>query len=77
LIVPSSSVGTDEAERVILGMLLERYPAPTTMAELARIVPEIAAQDGVAALYRDGLAHREGDAVWPTRAAVRGDQLAL
>jgi hypothetical protein len=64
-------------DRVVLGLLLERAPAPVHAEELARVVGEVDAQDAVAALVRDGLAHREGALVVPSRAAVRGDELAL
>jgi hypothetical protein len=64
-------------DRVALGLLLERHPAPVHWDDLARTLGDIHAQDAVASLTRDGLAHREGSLVIASRAAVRSDELAL
>ena len=64
-------------DRIALGLLLERHPAPVHVEELARNVDNVAAHDAVASLVRDGLAHQEGSLVFASRAAVRADELAL
>jgi hypothetical protein len=65
------------AERAALGLLLERAPGPAHTDELDRVLGSVPAHDAIASLIRDGLAHREGSLIFASRAAVRGDELAL
>lgn len=57
----------------ILDLLLTRHPAQVHLDELFRSSPEdrVLVEDAVMNLVADGLAHRHGDFVVPTRAAVR------
>jgi len=65
------------ADRTILVLLLDRErPWPSSVAELAREV-DYDPTDGLARLHGAGLVHRRGVFVWPTRAAVRADELQL
>jgi hypothetical protein len=58
-------------DRVALGLLLERHPAPVRAEELTRALGAIHADDSIAGLVRDGLAHREGSLVLdPVRRCV-------
>ena len=64
-------------DRTILVLLLDRErPWPCSTGELAR---ELGADpaDGLARLHGAGLVCRLGEFVWPSRAAVRADELQL
>jgi hypothetical protein len=63
----------------ILDLLLTRHPAQVHLDELVRSSPEdrVLVEDAVMNLVADGLAHRHGDFVAPTRAAVRFRELGL
>jgi hypothetical protein len=64
-------------DRTILVLLLDRErPWPCSVGELAREVDYDPA-DSLARLNGAGLAHRRGEFIWPTRAAVRADELQL
>jgi hypothetical protein len=70
-------------EAAVLRQLLALHPVQLTLAELVREVagePEdFAARDAVERAVRDlaaaGLAHRSGDLVLPSRAALRCEKL--
>jgi hypothetical protein len=65
-------------ERTVLGALLEAHPAPLSYAELVTMLGDgLAVHDAIGALQRDGLANVTGDLVFASRAAVRGDELAI
>jgi len=67
----------DRRDRTILVLLLDRErPWPCSAGELAREFGHDPA-DGLARLYGAGLICRLGEFVWPTRAAVRADELQL
>jgi len=67
----------DRVERTILVLLLDRErPWPCSTGELARELGHDPG-DGLARLHGAGLICRFGDFVWPTRAAVRADELQL
>jgi hypothetical protein len=65
----------DADEKAVLILLLEdRYP--WTVEELTRELNHPTdALDAIASLAGDGLVHRLGDFVFPTRAARRSDEL--
>jgi hypothetical protein len=64
-------------DRTILVLLLDRErPWPCSVDELARELDYDPA-DGIARLRGAGLIHRRTAFVWPTRAAVRADELQL
>ena len=64
-------------DRTILVLLLDRErPWPCSVAELTRELDHDPA-DGLARLHGAGLIHRRGEFVWPSRAAVRADELQL
>jgi predicted DNA-binding transcriptional regulator len=67
----------DKLERVTLGQLLLHHPAIDTLAELARELGEsdLAVEDTVAALARNGLVNRWEGFVIASRAAVRFEEL--
>jgi hypothetical protein len=77
--------GADDAttEAAVLSQLLALHPVQLTLEELVREVsgdPEdFAAKDAVERAVREllaaGLAHRSGDVVLPSRAALRLDEL--
>jgi hypothetical protein len=73
-------------DRAVLGVVLERHPAPVAFAELVAelvdaderpVLSEPFVRDGVAHLVAAGLARRHGQLVLATRAAVRFDELGL
>jgi hypothetical protein len=67
----------DRLDRTILVLLLDRErPWPCSTGELARELGHDPA-DGLARLHGAGLIWRRGEFVWPTRAAVRADELQL
>lgn len=69
--------------RAVLVHLLELYPAPLSIEEVVRELttpsPELddweATEDAVRELIGAGLLHRNGEFVFPTRAARRFDEL--
>lgn len=63
----------------ILDLVLRRHPAQVHIDEVFRSSPEdrVLVEDAVMDLVADGLIHRHGDFVVPTRAAVRFRQLRL
>jgi hypothetical protein len=74
---PSAGRRSDEAEFVVLALLLDRdWSGPWSLGELVREVGcEVAAAEAVVSLHAAGLAHRSGEFVWPSRPAVRFCQL--
>jgi hypothetical protein len=69
----------DKFDHAILTLLLhERSPGPWAIDELVREIGDrIAVEDAIARLYGAGLIHRlDPGFVFPTRAALRADQLA-
>jgi hypothetical protein len=66
-------------EGAVLAFLLAEHPTGPTLAELIAELTgdarEFAERDAVERAVRDlsavGLVHRQGDFVWPTRAALR------
>lgn len=79
---PSASSPTGRATAV-LTHLLRLYPAPLSIEEVVRELtapsPELddweATEDGIRELIAAGLLHRNGEFVFPTRAARRFDEL--
>ena len=67
----------DVLEHGVLHVVLSRHPAQLTVDELVRAIGEnpIVVKDAVTELVADGLLHRHGDFVVPTRAAVRFGEL--
>jgi len=67
----------DRVDRRILVLLLDRQrPWPCSVGELHRELGHDLA-GGLARLHRAGLVGSFGGFVWPTRAAVRADELQL
>jgi hypothetical protein len=67
----------DRLDRTILVLLLDRErPWPCSIAELRRELGTDP-RDGLARLHGAGLIYRHGEFAWPTRAAVRADELEL
>lgn len=68
--------GSDAA---ILGLLSkDGEQRPWSVNEVAREIGNHGATvDGLARLFGAGLIHRCGEFVWPTRAALRAEELAL
>ena len=67
--------GSDTA---ILGLISGDEQRPWSVDEVAREIGNHGATvDGLARLYGAGLIHRCGEFVWPTRAALRAEELAL
>jgi hypothetical protein len=65
----------DGNEKVVLILLLDDR-LPWTLDELGRKLKDrVDAADAIATLSGDGLVHRLGDFVFPTRAARRSDEL--
>ena len=65
-------------QRAVLALALDAHPKSLALAELARQVGgQDAVERAVAELVSVGLLAREGDAVSPTAAARRFDQLEL
>ncbi|HEV3000427.1 MAG TPA: hypothetical protein VGW75_06780 [Solirubrobacteraceae bacterium] len=67
----------DVLEHGVLHLVLRRHPAQLTVEEIVRAVGEnpIVVKDAITELVADGLLHRHGDFVAPSRAAVRFDEL--
>jgi hypothetical protein len=73
----TSAQDEDRVDRTILVLLLDRLrPWPCSVGELRRELGEDPA-DGLARLHGARLICRHGNFVWPTRAAVRADELRL
>jgi hypothetical protein len=67
----------DSTDSAILGLLLDS-PTPWATGEVAReLGDDVDATDGIARLVGAGLVHRLDRYVWATRAASRGQRLAL
>jgi hypothetical protein len=60
-------------ESALLGLLTDEPSVHWSSAELRLQLgwPAERLDDAITELERDGLAHRRGGAIWPTRAAVR------
>jgi hypothetical protein len=72
---------SDFDERLVLGLLMGHAPAHfLSTDELAQALggegAAIRTEDALAGLERAGLAHRLDRFAWPTRAALRTDDLA-
>ena len=67
----------DVLEHSVLHLVLARHPAQVHVDELVRAVggKDFLVNDAVTDLVADGLLHRHGDFVVPTRAALRFDEL--
>lgn len=67
----------DILEHGLLHVVLAHHPAQLTFDELVRALHEerFLVEDAVAALVGDGLLHRHGEFIVPSRAAVRFDEL--
>jgi hypothetical protein len=73
----------DHVQQAALAILLDAYPAQLSVDELARELtdrpdefgPRDAIDNAVRDLVGAGLVHRHGTFVFPTRAAVRFDEL--
>jgi hypothetical protein len=65
---------TEFAERVVFGALIDAYPGPLSVDELARLLGSpIHAKDAIGGLVRDGVANQAADLVFASRA----DQLSI
>jgi hypothetical protein len=65
----------DRNEKVVLILLLDDR-LPWTLDELGRKLKDhVDAADAIATLSGDGLVHRLGEFIFPTRAARRSDEL--
>lgn len=73
----------DQVQQAALAILLDAHPAQLSVDELARELtdrpdefgPRDAIENAVRDLVGAGLVHRQGAFVFPTRAAVRFDEL--
>ena len=65
----------DALERALMALLLAWHPGQLSIGELARELGPHAA-DAARELEAAGLAHRHGEFVFATRAAVRAAELA-
>jgi hypothetical protein len=68
---------TDNAQRAILDLLLDRHPVMLTVGELRTALPGVGAgvEEALVHLQADGLANRLGIKVGASRAAVRAAEL--
>lgn len=81
--IEATTIEDSTTEAAVLGMLLALHPAQLTRAELSREIAgedaDFAQRDAVERAVRQlaavGLAHRSGDLVLPSRAALRMDEL--
>jgi hypothetical protein len=74
---PAPSEEDDTTDRTVMLILLDRdHPWPRSVDELGRELGEDPA-DSVARLRGAGLLSKIDRFVWPTRAAVRAEQLCL
>ncbi len=74
---PTPAQDEDRVDRTVLVLLLDRErPWPCSTGELSRELGQDPT-DALARLYGAGLICRLGEFVWPTRAAVRADELQL
>jgi hypothetical protein len=70
--VTLARMNLDAAQRVVLGLLIERAPAVLDIAELRCALPGVdGVERAVSCLAGDGLAYMAGDRVGATRAALR------
>jgi hypothetical protein len=75
--IPTPAEQDDEIDSSILGLLTD-CPVPWSAEEVAREIGDaVGATDGLGRLARAGLVHRLDGFVFATRAAVRGQRLAL
>ena len=83
---PSSPAGEDtRTESAVLALLLEEHPIHLTMDELilvlhadpGRVDPKDAAHRAVRELVGAGLVHRDGQFLFPSRAALYFDGLEV
>jgi hypothetical protein len=77
---PSTEHDDAEAQRAVLGFVLNQHPAQLTICELAREI-DLGGGDAVERAIRDlvgaGLLRCEGASVLATRAALHFDRLRL
>jgi hypothetical protein len=75
---PDAEPTCDEAERVVLSLLLDsEFSGPWSMQELVReIGSELRVAVALLSLHGAGLVHRSQEFVWATHAAARFSQLA-
>jgi hypothetical protein len=67
----------DSTDSAILGLLIDSQVPWATSEVALEIGGDVDATDGIARLAGAGLVHRLDGFVWATRAAVRGQRLAL
>jgi hypothetical protein len=75
--ISASAEDQDKVEHAVLDLLLSSdLPGLWSVEEVQREIGKpLAVSDSLAHLTRTGLVHRCGEFVFPTRAAVRADQL--
>jgi hypothetical protein len=76
--MPNGGGEQDHGDWSILSLLLgpEGHSGLWSVEELGRMLQDqVQAVDAVGRLLRDGLIHRQGDFVFPTRAATRFNQI--
>jgi hypothetical protein len=80
----SRMLGSDDIERLILGVLLDRHPALVALEELVRhfdysrpedSISPVFVREGVEELRRSGLAHQLDQFAFASFAAVRAHEL--
>jgi hypothetical protein len=62
---------------VLLLLIDSEEQRPGSVYEVVREIGNRNAIDSIASLHGAGLIHRLGDFVWASRAAIRGDQIAI
>jgi len=74
---PAPGEEDDNTDRTVMLIMLDReHPWPQTVDELARELGQDP-EDSVARLRGAGLLHTHDKYLWPTRAALRAEQLCL
>jgi hypothetical protein len=73
---PSSAEREDDLDGRVLSVLVSADDShrPWSVEQIAREVRQDP-RDSLSRLQREGLVHRLGDFAWPTRAAVRAEEL--
>jgi hypothetical protein len=70
------------AEAAVMALILGEHPAQLTSKEIVRALnderlSDLVIEDAADRLERSGLAHREGDFIIPSHAALRMDRLPI